>query len=62
MNFAIAKNGEAEAAVPPLPTPAEAQAALDVRMGGETKVKAKKRQMPVWIVPLVSIIPVGGRQ
>jgi hypothetical protein len=43
-------------------TATEAQAALDAKIRGETKVKAKNRQMPVWIVwilPLGSIIPLG---
>lgn len=56
MNFVIGRKRE------PAPSSiyqraTEAQTALDTRMRGETEVKARKRQIPFWIVPLISVIP-----
>src|SRR5262245_52633417 len=43
-------------------TATEAQAALDAKIRGETKVKAKNREMSVWQVPvwIVWILPLGS--
>src|SRR5262249_53860587 len=56
INFVIGRKRES-APSPISQRVAEAQAALDARMRGETEVKAKSRLIGFWIVPLISIIP-----